>query len=252
MKNKVDNEADKKNYFSDKLIGNENRLNQLEIELRSFLKNITLTKWFVIIILGLLGFFGYREVIGIRKTVVNSIKPQIRYVDSLVTSIKTAKLDSLFKLIKERESEQKKLLRKMDDIISSSKELENKYIRIMSEDLPYRVNETIQEGYTPQEVHNYFDIVKPINNKFTAGNFKRIVVVKLKISVSSVHHICVRIFRGDTILGEINYLPKESYNKLTFQRNLTSKMYVDVGIFLKSEWNAKYPPFYYRRIWITE
>jgi hypothetical protein len=250
MSKKLEKETDKKDYFLDKLTENEKRLNQLEIELKSFLKNITLTKWCVILILGLFGFFGYREITGIRGTIIDSIKPQIRYVDSLAASIKTSQLDSLFRLIKERESEQKKLLRKINNIISSSKELENKYIEIMPENSPYRVNNTIQKGYSILGTHNYFDIVVP--KIFNVGNAKRIIVIKLNIPSSSVNHISIKFAKGNMSLGELRYLPKESYNKLIFQRNLTNNTKIDVGIFLKSEWNTEYPRFYYRNILVKK
>ena len=252
MNRKLGIEKEKDSYFLNKLIENENRISNLEIELKSFLKNIKCLKLFSFIIIGLVGFFGYREITGIRKDIITSIKPQVEYVDSLVASIKTSRLDSLSELIEKKTKEQEDIIADLEDLISSTKELERAFIKIMHENIHYNVKTTIQKGYTSRGVHDYFDIIVPKNRKISASNKNIDIVLKLRISHSLIHHISVLVFKGNTITAELNYLPKESYNKFSFQHNLTGKTHIDVGIFLKNEWEEKYPPFYYRRINITK
>ncbi|MBO8131947.1 MAG: hypothetical protein H0Z29_10630 [Candidatus Marinimicrobia bacterium] len=122
----------------------------------------------------------------------------------------------------------------------------------MPENIPYNVRTTIQEGCTVKGVHDYFYVIVPKNGNISASNRNIDIVLKLRIPRSLVHHISILVFKGDTISAELNYLPKESYNKFSFQHNLTRKTHIDVGIFLKNEWEEKYPPFYYRRINITK
>lgn len=252
MNKKLDIEKEKDNYFLNKLIENENRISNLEIELKSFLKNINYLKLFSFIILGLLGFFGYREITSIRKNVFTSIKPQVEYVDSLIASIKTSRLDSLSELIEKRTREQEDIIKDLENLIFSTKELERLFIKMMPENIPCNVRKTVQKGRTIKGVHDYFDIIVPKNGKISASNKNIDMVLKLKISHSLIHHISIFVFKGNTITAELNYLPKESYNKFSFQHNLTGKTHIDVGIFLKNEWEEKYPPFYYRRINITK
>ncbi|MBO8131948.1 MAG: hypothetical protein H0Z29_10635 [Candidatus Marinimicrobia bacterium] len=106
MSKKLDMETEKGNYFLNKLIEDEKRISNLEVELKSFLKNIKLLKIFILIIATLLSFFGYREITGIKGNILNSIKPKVEYIDSLIASIETSRLDSLAELIEKRTREQ--------------------------------------------------------------------------------------------------------------------------------------------------
>lgn len=235
------------NYFAKKIIEIEKRINDLDIELKSFLKNVTITKWFVVAILALLGFFGFREISQIRTTVVLSIKPQIAYVDSLVATVETSKIDSLSLLIKKREEEQKILLRKLTALISTTRDVERKHIQIM---LPNEVLKIATKyPHTAESEHNLFEIVQPESKYFKVGNTKWTIVMKLLIPVDSIHHILVQLFeKGHTLKGEYNYAPKEGYNKLEFTSLLEVPNYLEIGIFLKKDWESKLPCYYNKRI----
>jgi len=234
-------------YFVKKIIEIEKRINVLDVELKSFLKNVTITKWFVVAILALLGFFGFREISQIRATVVSSIKPQIAYVDSLVATVEISKIDSLSLLIKKREEEQKILLQKLTALISTTKEVERKHIQIM---LPNEVLKTATKyPHTAESDHNLFEIVQPESKYFKVGNTKRTIVIKLLISADSVHHVLVQLFKeGHTLKGEYSYAPKEGYNKLEFTSLLEVPNYLLVGIFLKKNWESELPCYYSKRL----
>lgn len=235
---------EKKNekYLLDKQLDNERRLNSLETDLKAFLKNVNITKLFIAIILAVLAFFGFREINQIRNSVMQSIQPQIRYVDSLTKSIQTAKLDSLTLLIKKRGEEEKLVIKKLDDLITSSKEVENRFIQIMpsneigTSDMKY--------PHTVSGSTHYFEIKSP-ENHLSSGNEKRSIVLKLFIPSDSVQYIFMIIYeRENNIKTTYCYLPKDGYNKLEFINDLKQPNYIDVGLFLKKDWNLKNPSFY--------
>lgn len=213
---------------------------EIKSDYKAWLRSLKILWVAVSIILFILAFFGYSKIESIEKTIFERVELRLKTTDSLLAQIDKRRIDSLNKIISEKEVEYKSVIANFENTIRKNKELE---LKLLNSLVPNKRIEYNLTSYYKESSEGYLkisEIPKSINQKSSLPIYL-IFLNNEAVQMAEVINVSVtyKNDKGEIIsTGRYFYEINGVYNKAVISFDLPKRRYdVEIGFIAKVNGN---------------
>lgn len=155
MTKKSQNDHNAADKFRDELF-------EVRVDVKAYIRSLKILAGAVAVLFGILAYFGYDKIDSVQQTVLNKANQRLAKTDSLLANVDQSKLDSLNRILIQKQREYELTLLNFESALKKNRELESKLFETL------KPNERIEYELTRYSVHSpedYFEI-RPFPDKF--------------------------------------------------------------------------------------
>lgn len=242
----------KKNSISENNDGNSSCYEKLKedlfdyrIDIKSYKQNLNTIIISGSIIISIITFFGYNKIESIQESILRRASERLAISDSILAKIDQNKIDSLNKIITQKEIEYRQTIENLENIISINKALEDRLLKSLPENK--RTNFSVN-AFTTEFPTSIFDI-RPFKRTLKLGETESIFLIfKEDLIDSKEDFISINLYpKGrNVLLMDKNYDIDTRLNRLSFgiKKFENYSDYVLEIAYFKKESKERYRKYY--------